>query len=157
MKRKTILVTAVLGLLIALGPAPANASVQGDGEVDPQVAAMLEEVPGGVLIDATHAEWPELGMELAVATESGVSARAVQNCATGRICAYSGTSLAGSSLTFTVCGVIAIPSSFSVKSVANARTSGFTQVRNGTSVLATVSAGSWGNVSGTVTNLRCVL
>ncbi|PRA79962.1 hypothetical protein [Microbacterium sp. MYb66] len=157
MKRMTVFAAAVLGLVIALGSAPANAAVLGDREVDPQVAAMLEEVPGGVIVDSTHAVWPELGMELTVATASGFSARAVQNCATARICAYSGYSLSGSALTFTACGVLAIPSSFSVKSAANARSTGYAQARNGTTVLGTVYAGSWSNLSGTVTNIRCVL
>lgn len=157
MKRNTVLAAALLGLVIALGAGPANAAVQDDPKVDPQVAAMLEEVPGGVAIDATHAVWPDLGMELSVSSASGVAARAVGSCATGKICAYNANSLGGSALSFTPCSVSTIPSSFTVKSVANARTSGYVQVRNGSTVLKTVTAGTWSNVAGTVTNLRCVL
>lgn len=157
MKRNTVLAAALLGLVIALGAAPANAAVQDDPKVDPQVAAMLEEVPGGVVIDATHAVWPDLGMELQVSNSSGVSARSVGSCATGKICAYNAISLSGSALSFAPCGVNAIPSTFTVRSVANARSAGYVQVRNGTTVLKTVNAGSWSNVTGTVTNLRCVL
>lgn len=157
MKRMTIVAAAVLGLIVALGSAPANAAVAGDGDVDPQVAAMLDEVPGGIVIDATHAVWPELAMELSVRPESGVTARSVGSCATDKICAYSGVSLSGSVLTFGTCGILSVPASFSVKSAANARSSGYAQPRNGTTVLATINAGGWGNVSGTTTNIRCVL
>lgn len=157
MKRTTVLAAALLGLVIALGAAPANAAVSDDHEVDPLVAAMLDEVPGGVLLDATNAVWPELNMELSVPHGTGVSARSVGSCATGKICAYNASSLSGGVLSFSSCGVSAVPSTFSVKSVANARTSGSVQVRNGTTVLKTVNAGSWSNVTGTVTNLRCLL
>lgn len=157
MKRATVLAAALLGLVMTLGAAPAMAAGQEDREVDPQVAAMLEEVPGGVVIDATHAVWPELDMELTVRAESGVAARSVGSCATGKICAYNATSLGGSALSFGSCGVSAVPSSFTVKSVANARSTGSVQARNGTTVLKTVYAGSWSNVTGTVTNLRCLL
>lgn len=156
MKRSTFLAAALLGLVISLGASPANAAV-GDPEVDPLVAAVLEEVPGGVLIDATHAVWPELGMELSVPSASRITARSVGSCATGKICAYNASSLGGGSLTFATCSVSAVPSSFTVKSVANARSTGSVQVRNGTTVLTTVNAGTWGNVSGSVTNLRCLL
>lgn len=83
MKRSTLLAAALLGLVITLGASPANAAVDGP-EVDPLVAAVLEEVPGGVLIDATHAVWPELGMELSVPSASRITARSVGSCATGR-------------------------------------------------------------------------
>lgn len=157
MKRTTVLAATVLGLVMTLGAAPAMAAVQDDREVDPLVAAMLEEVPGGVLVDENHAVWPELGMDLRVPSASGITARSVGTCATGKICAYNAASLGGGVLTFATCSVHAIASSFTVKSVANARTSGYVQARNGTTVVKTVNANSWGNVSGTVTNLRCVL
>ncbi|WP_337005067.1 MULTISPECIES: hypothetical protein [unclassified Microbacterium] len=153
----TVLAAAVVGLIVALGSAPANAAVTGDRDVDPQVAAMLEEVPGGILIDSTHAVWPELDMALSVRPDSGFAARSVGSCATDKICAYSGVSLSGSVLTFGTCGILSVPGSFSVKSAANARTSGYAQPRNGTTVLATIYAGGWSNVSGTTTNIRCVL
>lgn len=157
MKRVAPLGAILLGLVIALGATPAYAADPGGRAVDPQVVAMLEEVPGGIVIDATHAVWPELDMELSVSSASGISARSVGACATGKFCAFNATSIGGSVLSFSTCGVNAIPSSFSVKSVANARTSGSLQARNGTTVLKTVSAGSWSNVTGTVTNLRCLL
>lgn len=157
MKRTTVLAAALLGLVMTLGAAPAMADVDDDREVDPLVAAVLDEVPGGVVIDGRHAVWPKLDMELTVPAASGLSSWSVGSCTTGRICAYSNTSLGGASLTFGTCAVHTIPSSFAVKSVANARGSGSVQVRNGSTVLKTVAAGGWSNVSGTVTNLRCLL
>jgi hypothetical protein len=155
MKRTTALAAALLGLVFALSAAPAHADTR--DKVDPLVAAMLEEVPGGVLIDSTHAVWPELDMELSVPGASGMAARSVGSCATARICAYNAASLSGGSLSFGTCVTHTIPASFSAKSVANARTSGSVQVRNGSTVLTTIGSNSWSNVSGTVTNLRCLL
>ncbi|MFB8190787.1 hypothetical protein ACFC14_15815 [Microbacterium sp. NPDC055988] len=157
MRRTTLLAAALLGMTMTLGAAPAMAAAEDDREVDPLVAAVLDEVPGGVLIDGRHAVWPKLDMELTVPAATGVASRSVGSCTTGRICAYSSTSLGGGALTFGTCAVHAIPSSFTVKSAANARSTGSVQVRNGSTVLKTVAAGSWSNVSGTVTNLRCLL
>lgn len=158
MKRTTLLAAALLGLVVTLvGAAPAMAAAEDDREVDALVAAVLDEVPGGVIIDGRHAVWPKLDMELTVPAASGMTAWSVGSCATGRICAYNNTSLGGASLTFGTCAVHTIPSSFAVKSAANARSTGSVQVRNGSTVLKTVTAGSWSNVSGTVTNLRCLL
>lgn len=155
MKRTPVLAAVVLGLVMTLGAAPAMAAAEDDRAVDPLVAAVLDEVPGGVMIDGRHAVWPQLDMVLTVPASSGIVPWSVGSCTTGRICAYNNTSLGGASLTFGTCAVHTIPSSFPVKSVANARGSGSVQARNGSTVLKTVAPGSWGNVSGTVTNLRC--
>lgn len=162
MNRMRGVVAVAIGLLFAgMMAAPASAETN-DGEgVDPQIVEMMAEVPGGVLIDAHHAAWPELGMELIVpstssSTMSTMSTSSVGSCASGKICAYTGQSLSGSVLTFSTCGIHSIPSTFSVGSLANARSSGYTQARNGTTVLATAYAGGWTNVYGTTTNLRCV-
>jgi len=156
---RTMIAVAAGFLLAVAMVAPASAS-SGDEQpvdVDPQVARMLEEVPGGVLVDAKHAVWPELHMELIVPSSASSLARAaVGSCATGLICLYDGYSLSGTKLTFGTCGISTVPSSFATRSLANARSSGYTQARNGTTVLATASAGGWTNVYGTTTNIRCV-
>ncbi|MDF2559593.1 MAG: hypothetical protein K0R99_1039 [Microbacterium sp.] len=157
MKHTNALPAVLLGLVLVMGAAPATAAAEDDREVDPLVAAVLEEVPGGVLIDGRHAVWPKLDMELAVPAASGMASLSVGSCTTGRICAYNSTSLGGGSLSFGTCGVHTIPSSFPVKSVANARSIGSVQARNGSTILKTVAAGTWSNVSGTVTNLRCLV
>lgn len=159
MKRASAVILGVLfGIILATTSAPAFAASSGDADPDPQITAMLAEVPGGVVIDSTHAVWPELAMELTVFADHGRSARSVGSCATSSICVYNGFSLGGTSaLTFGTCGNHVIPSTFSAKSLANARTSGYVQARSGSAVVATVSAGNWDNLSGGVTNLRCYL
>lgn len=157
MRRKSIVAATLLSALVLLSAAPAQAALQGDDGVAPEIIAMLEEVPGGVIIDSTHAVWPALGMELSISSVSARSARSVGSCATDRFCAYSAGSLGGNKLTFSVCSVNTIPSTFIAKSVANARGSGSVQARNGTTTVTTVNAGSWANLAGAVNNLRCVL
>lgn len=117
------------------------------------VAAVMDAVPGGVLIDADHAIWPRTGMELTSAEAAGVFA--VGSCQTGRVCAFSGANRSGSKLSWSTCGTFTI-SAFTVRSIADARSTGYLQARNGTTVVATANAGASANVFGTVTNVRCV-
>ncbi|WP_282845941.1 hypothetical protein [Microbacterium oxydans] len=157
MRRRSIVAATMLSVMLLLSAAPAHAALEGDDAVAPEIIAMLEEVPGGVIIDSTHAAWPALGMELSIRSVSARTARSVGSCATDRFCAYSAGSLGGNKLTFSVCSVNTIPSTFIAKSVANARGSGSVQARNGTTTVTTVNAGSWANLAGAVNNLRCVL
>lgn len=159
MTRVRILVGVVIGVLVAaLTVAPASAEEAGPEQVDPQVAAMLEEVPGGIVLAPDHAIWPELDMELIVPSTDGLSLRtaSVGSCSSGLICAYSGYTRSGAMLTFGTCGIHYIPVSFTMRSLANARSSGYAQARYGTSVVAVAYAGSWANVYGATTNIRCV-
>lgn len=153
---KSIIATGA-GIVLALtGSLPVFASDM--PETDPQVVQMLEAVPGGILVDAQTAVWPELGMELSVPSPGGMSARAaVGTCPSGAICAFGEGSLNGARLSFTGCGVLPVPATFTTRSMADARASGYAQARNGSTVLATATAGSWTNVSGTTTNIRCLL
>ncbi|MFF7292759.1 hypothetical protein ACFY9N_09525 [Microbacterium sp. NPDC008134] len=149
----------VAGLLVASAPAAASAATGAD-EVDPQIAQMLDEIPGGVLIDSHRAVWPELDMEVTVPGAVGgfASRAAVGSCATGRICAYSSGSLMGTSVSWGTCGILTVPSGFVPRSLANARSSGYAQARNSAGgVLATANAGAWANVGGTAKTVRCVL
>lgn len=158
MSRRRSAIAVLVGVLLAVATvAPATASEAGPRDIDPQVAVMLEEVPGGILLDTNHAVWPALGMELIVPHASASFARsAVGGCSNGRICLYAGYGLSGATLTFGTCGISVVPSSFTTRSLANARGSGYTQARNGSSVNATVYAGGWSNVYGTTSNVRCV-
>lgn len=148
----------VAGLLTLSAPAAASAATHHD-PVDPQIVQMLEEIPGGVLIDARHAVWPALDMEVVVPAPGGSAAsRAVGACATGRICAYSGGSMSGTTVSWGTCGTLSVPSGFVPRSLANARTSGYAQARTSSGgVLATANAGAWVGVGGTATTVRCVL
>ncbi|MFJ6547693.1 MULTISPECIES: hypothetical protein [unclassified Microbacterium] len=156
MKHSRPLTAVLLALaLVAMG-GPAVAATE--EPVDPQLTRLLDEVPGGVVIDGGSAVWPELDMEYRpAAVTPRAAARAVGSCATGRICAYNASNLGGGVLSWGSCTTISIPSSFATRSAANARTSGYMQVRNGTSVLASVNANAWSNVSGSATNIRCFL
>ncbi|MBW8763798.1 MAG: hypothetical protein JF592_14640 [Microbacterium sp.] len=154
------LIAIATGVLLAItAVSPADAVDDGRVDVAPEVAQMLEEVPGGVLIDGHHAVWPALHMELVVPTGSprSFSASSVGPCPSGGVCLFAGYSLGGTMLAFSTCGIHSIPSSFSARSLAHARSSGYTQARNGTTVLATAYVGGWANIYGTTTNLRCVL
>lgn len=139
-------------LLMGMG----NAAVAADGgsAVDPKIAAVMTEVPGGVVVDYHHAVWPALDMAMAVPILNGVTAYSVGSCATGKVCAYDQTALTGASLTWGTCSSFTI-SAFTVRSIADARTSGYVQARYGTTVRATAAAGAWANVSGSVDNVRC--
>lgn len=156
--KRTAAVALVAGIALALlGVAPAVADT-GDEVPDPQIAAMMDEVPGGVLIDSHHAVWPELEMEMTVPdTRAGsfTAMAAVGACESGRVCVFTGYSLAGATLSWGTCGYHAIPSSFSARSVADARSTGKAQARSGTSVLATAAAGGWANIYGTANNVLC--
>jgi len=149
-----LILAALLGASV-----PAAASASSPEEIDPQIAQMLEEIPGGVLISGHHAVWPALDMEVtAPQAVHGFAARAVGGCATGRVCVYSGSALTGVAVSWGTCGVLSVPGGFVVRSLADARTSGYAQARNSAgSVLATASAGGWVNVGGTSTTVRCVL
>ncbi|WP_194763305.1 peptidase inhibitor family I36 protein [Microbacterium sp. UFMG61] len=159
MRSGRIVTAVVLGVLAAgtLSGA-AHAEGFGDEEVATLIVEVMDEVPGGVIIDRNHAVWPELGMTLTVPTRREISLRAaVGSCATGQVCAFTGASLTGAKLSWTTCSTHSIPSSFVTRSIADARSSGYAQARNVTTVLATAAANGWANVSGTATNLRCVL
>ncbi|PRB11368.1 hypothetical protein CQ047_03795 [Microbacterium sp. MYb72] len=156
MRMRRYAASVALGtLFVVAGAGPAMA--ESPEEVDPLVVQMLEDVPGGVLVDATHAEWPELGMALTVPTAGDLSARTASgSCASGLICVYKLPSLSGAFLSYSGCGVLAVPGDWTVRSMDNNRASGYAQARNVTTVLATANAGSWTNVGGTTTNIRCV-
>lgn len=148
----------VVGLALALAGTggPVAAAAAEEPSLDPLMVRILEEVPGGVVIDAGSAVWPKLDMEYTSSSETvRTMARAVGTCATGRICAYRELNRVGAMLSWGSCTTITIPTSFPTKSAANARTSGYAQVRNGSSVLATISANAWSNVSGSPSNIRC--
>jgi len=159
MRARRVAVAIVLGVLAAgtLGGA-AQAEGFGDEEVASLIVEVMDEVPGGVIVDRNHAVWPELGMALTVPARGDIALRAaVGSCANGQVCAFTGGSLTGAKLSWTTCSTHTIPSSFVTRSIADARSSGSAQARNGATVLATAPANGWANVSGAANNLRCVL
>lgn len=154
MKFRTMIVTALTAALALFGPAAAASAAE--ERVDPVIAGVLAEVPGGIVVDANHAVWPALDMEMTTAADDQrLALSSVGTCSSGLVCAYSGSSLSGTRMSWSTCGDHTVPSSFSVRSIADARSTGKLQARNGTTVLATAYAGGWANVSGTTTYVRC--
>lgn len=147
---RMLVIAAVAGAMTLIAPA---AYAQSAPDIDPEIAAVLDAVPGGTVIDADHAVWPALGMRMTSA--DAVSAFAVGSCATGAVCAFSGLNGSGSKLSWSTCGTFTI-SAFTVRSIADARSTGYLQARNGTTVVATAYAGASANVYAAVTNVRCV-
>lgn len=133
------------------------ASPHDDGEsyggvkVHAAVAYALATVPGGIVIDPWHAVWPD-GMEIQAPRPDS---RSVLNCPTSRVCAFEEIATGGSMLSWSTCGTHNTNGLTTVKSIANARSDGILQARNGLAVLATTNAGTWKNVTGEVDNLRC--
>lgn len=161
MRRRGMLSIAAVGLLSAFmcgTPAFADGRADDEHRTDPLIRAVMAEVPGGVIVDAQHAVWPELSMELVVGDQRSAAASVadVGTCASGTVCVYTGSSLSGSKLSWGTCGIHSIPPSFSAMSISDARSTGYAQARNNTTVLATAFAGGWANFGGTATNVRCV-
>ncbi|HKP07756.1 MAG TPA: hypothetical protein VJU58_10940 [Microbacterium sp.] len=140
-------------VLTAMFGVPRAASAVEQVTPDPRIAAVMAEVPGGVLLDAHHAVWPELDMVME--TPDAVSAFAVGGCATGYVCVFDAANASGAKISWSSCGNPTV-SSFTVRSIANARSAGYAQARYGTTVRATANAGSYANVFSSVNNVRCV-
>lgn len=165
MKRTGI--AGIVGLILVAGAVFAPPAAADDGGItpDPQIAEMLAAVPGGIAVSEYRAVWPELDMEMTVpqpasrsasSTSSlAVTAAAVGTCATGRVCAYSLNGMAGSQLSWSSCNTSFPVGSFEVRSIANARSTGYMQARSRTATLATANAGQWKNVYGATYRISC--
>jgi hypothetical protein len=152
---KRALAAIAVGVALALST-PAMAGATQKDDVHPDVAYALASVPGGVADGYYSATWPETGMRLDVPQ---AMLRAVGSCATGSICAYSGSNLTGTKLSWTTCGQKSTAALSQVASIANARSSGTLSARQVTTVRAWASANSWANVPSTywtaITNVNC--
>lgn len=142
--------------LLTLSTAPAPAARADVMLVHPEVAYALLAEPGGVATSWSTAEWPALDMTLTV---SGIGARSVGSCATGAVCAYSEPGQGGSKLQWTSCGSKSTAALALVGSIANARSSGTLQARQGTTVRASATAGTAATVPiayrALITNVYC--
>jgi hypothetical protein len=148
---------AALGVTMVLAGILTGTAAQADEQHHPSVEYALQHEPGGVVLDERTVVWPHLGMTLVVDSDTGLGVQSVGPCATGRVCAFGGANLTGAMLSWTTCGTFATGALPSVGSIANARSSGSLQARNGTNVIVTVGANGSANVNGTVTNVRCSL
>jgi hypothetical protein len=145
---KLLATLAAASLLLLASPAQASASVS----VHPEIEAVLEEFPGGTIVSYYKAYWADLDMTMTVP-----NSRSVGSCATGAICAFTGAAMGGTKLSWGTCATQTLPGSFVTGSIANARAAGsVAQARNGTTIVASASAGTWTNVTSAVTNIRCL-
>lgn len=154
---KRALAAIAVGVALALST-PAMAGAEEKHDVHPDVAYALASAPGGVAEGYYSAVWPETGMRVDVPNPNAML-RAVGTCATGSICAYSGSNLTGTKLSWTTCGQKSTAALSQVASIANARSSGTLSARQVTTVRAWASANSWANVPSTywsaITNVNC--
>lgn len=140
------LLPAALGLsaaLVLLAPTMATASTDSP-DVHPDVAYALQVEPGGVVLDYYSAYWPDALMRIDVPNPA---ARAVGSCATGSMCAFAGQGLGGTKISWATCGSKSVAGlGGQVGSVANARSSGTVQAKQGTTVRASASVNTYANV-----------
>lgn len=149
MKRTLLTLGVVIALLSSAPPAFAA-----EAEVHPEIEAALASLDGGVVMSYYEAYWPVLELTMTVRDPQ---LRSVGSCSTGYFCAFNGTGLTGTRLSWGTCTTVTPTAGFATASIANARGAGsVAQARNGTTILASASSGSWTNVSGTVTNIRCL-
>ena len=149
MKHRTILAVLTTAILLAITPIAAHAD-----SVDPQITAALQAVPGGEVLDDHTAYWPALTMTLTVSDRR--LREAVGACPNGSVCAFGGVSLTGSRLSWTTCSTFSTTAlGVPVRSIADARSTGSLQARNGTTVVATANAQSWASVTSASDNVKC--
>lgn len=152
---------ATLALALGLAGSPtAVAAAQAPAEtLHPAVEYALAAEPGGFAVTETSALWPELGMRLDVLEAGSALGRAVGDCATGSICAYSAAGQAGVKLTWSSCGSKSTSALGTVGSIANGRSSGTLSARQASTVRASAGANSYANVPvsyrSSITNVYC--
>jgi len=149
--RSRLFVAIACAFLLALGITPAAHAE----ELDSRIVHALEAEPGGVVTSTTTVEWPTLGMRLTL-TSNGFSRGLSTRCPSGLVCAFQGAGEAGARLTWASCGTFSTAALTTVGSVANGRSTGTVQARNGSTVLASASAGNFANTPSGVTNVRCI-
>lgn len=148
-----LITSAVVASLIVIGGITSHDELS-DHDLHPDIQYALERVPGGVLVDERTVIWPAHDMLLEVPLE----ARAVAGCADDSVCAFSQVDGGGTKLQWGSCGTHSTTALSVVRSIANAR-SGTLQARQGTTVRASASVGSWTNVPAAyvwdITNVKC--
>ncbi len=151
-----------LALLLALSAVP-PASADPVSPQQRQVDAVLAAHPGGTQTGPGTISWDDGATVLTLVDPDDPddpATRSVGSCATGAYCAYNAVSLTGSRLSFTTCdttvSLAALPGD--VRSLANARSTGYVQGRTASgTTLTTVSAGGRVNSAPAgVEQLRCV-
>lgn len=151
------LLAAASAAVLTLGGTLSAAAASGE-TMQERVDMVLLEYPGGTQIAPNEVAWEDGTVVLTLAATDGIAPFAVGSCATGSYCAYNGSGLSGSKMTFSTCGTYSTTALGAVRSVANARTSGYVAAKNSSGrVLATVSSGSSTSYAPAgITQLTCV-
>lgn len=107
------------------------------------VAVILQQHPGGEEVAPGVISWSDGAIVMTLA--GAASPAAIGSCATGQYCAWSGTSYTGTKLAFSACSASGTSSSLSllggtVRSTANARSSGHVNAQNGSTTVYTMAA-----------------
>jgi len=157
--RMAVLATIGALALVLGSPFAATAADRDSDPLQARIDAVLAEYPGGVQIAANEIAWEDGTVVLTLAVPgSAFGVLDVGSCATGSYCAYNGYSLSGSKLSFSSCGTPQPTGVIgTVRSVANARTSGSVNALNsGGGTLATIGAnGSLPIAPGGIAYLSC--
>lgn len=151
---------AITAAIVTIAGSGVPAAAREPDPTQDRIDQVLAEFPGGVQTGPATVAWEGGAVVLTVVVPGSEAARSVGDCATGAYCAYAATNLGGSKLAFTTCDttVSTAPLGSAVRSVANARGTGYVQAKNaGGTTLATISAGGQLNSAPAgISQLRCV-
>lgn len=161
--KRTIINLATVALIAMISftashVAPAHAESGRATDIQLQIDQLLQANPGGVQTSPNSISWQAGAIVLTLAPNASQRTLAVGTCPSGSFCAFSGTNLTGSRVSFTTCVTHPVGSLIgTAKSIANARTSGSVFAENASgSVLATITANGRLNSSPAgVTQLGC--
>lgn len=158
----------VLALPTQVGAAPAAGL---EPATSAEVSYALEAMPGGVLTAPNEVTWPD-GTVLVVVPDGravdvaggrvskpgkvAAPSLASSACPSGKFCAHSALDGTGTRLEFQTCpSTNSLAAMRVVKSVSNARTSGRVTAQDGSTVIATATAGTTKNLTKVVDRLVC--
>ena len=153
-KGYSMLLASATAALLALST-PSWASTQEPG-LQHQIDELILQHPGGVQTGWNEITWGqgEVVMNLA---QGRAGDSLTSSCAAGRFCAFDGANYSGNKITFSTCtsshSVSPLPRP--VRSMYNARSSGTIRAYAGSTLLASASAGSGSNVTGTTSHISC--
>ncbi len=134
-KRIASLLAAAAFTLVQLVATPAMAA---PSSMQDQVDAVIAEY-GGTQTGPNEITWEDGAVVMTLAPE-GLSSRSIGSCATGAFCAFSGVSYGGTRLQFSTCpSSNSVASLGTVRSVANARSSGTVRAYDGSTLVTTLA------------------
>jgi hypothetical protein len=145
----------LIGALLSMsGPAHAH-----NLELQEQVDVILKQNPGSKQTGPNEVTMVGGDPVLTLDVDEDLlsfAAKAVGSCPSGKFCAYSSIGYNGSVLTYSTCtSNHSVAGLSAVRSIANSRASGTVRAYKGSTLLATVAAGTGKDVSAGSTKLTC--